>query len=57
MALVLSALIPALTWVQAQPLHGAIKAGLVGGLTALAFTIPFNVAMRGFVYRVHRNEV
>ena len=56
LALMLLLLIPAITWVQSQAFHGAIKAGILGGLGALGFSVPFNVAMRGFVFRVHKNE-
>jgi hypothetical protein len=41
----------AITWLQqSQAITGVIRAGLIGGIVALAFSIPANVAMRGIVF-------
>ena len=40
-----------ITWLQqAEAITGVVRAGLIGGIVALAFSIPANVAMRGIVF-------
>ena len=47
----LMAMYIAITWLQqSQAITGVFRAGLIGGIVALAFLIPANVAMRGIVF-------
>jgi hypothetical protein len=47
----LSAMYIAITWLQqSQAVTGVVRAGLIGGIVALAFSIPGNIALRGIVF-------
>jgi hypothetical protein len=50
-ALVIALFVASLQWLQAQDMSGLVRSALMGGLGALAFAVPFNVAMRGIVFR------
>ena len=42
----------AIIWLQqSQAITGVMRAGLIGGIVAFAFSIPANVVMRGIVFR------
>ena len=41
----------AITWLQqSQAITGTVRAGLIGGIVALAFSLTANVALRGIVF-------
>lgn len=47
----LGAMYIAITWLQqSQAVTGVTRAGLMGGIMALAASIPINVALRGIVF-------
>jgi len=47
----LSVMYITITWLQqSQAITGVVRAGLMGGIVALAFSIPANVALRGIVF-------
>ena len=47
----LSVMYIAITWLQqSQAITGVVRAGLLGGIIVLAFSIPGNVALRGIVF-------
>jgi hypothetical protein len=50
-AIALSVMYIAITWLQqSQEITGVIRAGLMGGIVALSFSITANVALRGIVF-------